>query len=161
MLPLMLCHGHTTTTLVHAASKLLWYYGKASCDMSAWTDAFTITDFLTDEWSTSVYSTEFTDPEVSFVRFFSLSFGWPGCNFVMMPRPSLLIWWLWCRSEQPLSLWILSKGWWNLLITIFLSLPEYLWQQITVCHLFSFSLFLLVDWAVISWWCHGRLLGFF
>ena len=34
---------------------------------------------------------EFTDPEVSFVRFFSLSFGWPGCNFVMMPRPSLLI----------------------------------------------------------------------
>ena len=48
---------------------------------------------------------EFTDPEVSFVRFFSLSFGWPGCNFVMMPRPSLLIWWLWCRSEH---LWLLS-----------------------------------------------------
>ena len=28
---------------------------------------------------------EFTDPEVSFVRFFSF-FGWPGCNFEMMPH---------------------------------------------------------------------------
>ena len=54
---------------------------------------------------------EFTDPEVSFVRFFSLSFGWPGCNFVMMPRPSLLIWWLWCRSEQPPYLWMFSPDW--------------------------------------------------